>query len=78
MRSPHKSLKTAKRLKTAEELEALLAERAGVPVAGVAVRPVPEGGWVANLIKNRPGNIEGLARFNTLASELRREFQLKG
>jgi hypothetical protein len=74
--APQKSPKTAKRWKTAEELELLLAERAGVPVVRVSVFGSPEN-WDATLLANFAGNAERKARFRSIVSDLRREFDLR-
>jgi hypothetical protein len=70
---PVKSPKTAKRRKTAEELEQLLAERAGVPAVRVSVFGAP-GNWNAALIAPLVGNAERLARFRSLVGELQRDY----
>jgi hypothetical protein len=71
-----KSPKSAKRWKTAEELGQLLAERADVPVYKVSVFGSPEN-WEATLIAALTGSAERKARFRSIASDLRREFDLK-
>ena len=74
--APSKSPKNAKPWKTAEELEQLLAERAGEPAMRVSVFGDPEN-WDAALMLNPIGNAERKARFRSIVSELRREFELK-
>jgi hypothetical protein len=63
--APSKSQKTAKRWKTAEELEQLLAERADVPVYRVSVFGSPEN-MDATLIAALTGNAERKARFRSI------------
>lgn len=71
-----KSPKTARKWKTADELEAMLAAGFGVPLAGIVVRGTPPD-WTATLITNRAGNAERLAAFNRLRDDLRRQYDLK-
>jgi hypothetical protein len=70
------SPKNAKRWKTAEELEQLLAERADVPVYRVSVFGSPAN-WDATLIAALTGNAERKTRFRSIVGDLRREFDLK-
>jgi hypothetical protein len=67
--------KNAKRWKPPRRLEQLLAERAEVPVYQVSVFGSPDN-WDATLIAALTGNAERKARFCSIASELRREFDL--
>lgn len=71
-----KSPKTTKRWKTAEELQAMLAERSGEPVSRIAVFGEP-GNWSATLLVNPSGSAERRARIRALAGELRQEDELK-
>ena len=71
-----KSPKNAKRWKTADELEQLLAERSGEPVHRVSVFGQP-GNWDATLLARQVGNAERKARFKSLVYDLRTEFDLK-
>ena len=73
--APQKSPKTAKRWKTAEELEQLLAERAGEPAIRVSVFGDADN-WDAALLVAPIGNAERKARFRSIVSELRSEFDL--
>jgi hypothetical protein len=73
--APPKSPKTAKRWKSAGELEQLLAERAGVPVHRVTVFGSP-GNWDATYLANMIGNVDRKARFKSIVSELQRDYDL--
>ena len=70
--------KPRKLQKTAQELEAILAERFGVPVSQVSVRAMPDEGWTASLLVRFPGNAEKKARFWTLVYDAQAEFEVKG
>jgi len=71
-----KSPKTAKRWKTAAELEQLLAERAREPASRIAVYGTAET-WNAALIVGPTGNAERRMRFKGVVDDLRREVALK-
>jgi hypothetical protein len=71
------SPKTARRWKTAEELEKLLAGRAGEPAIRVSVFGRGDN-WDAALLVGPTGNADRKARFRSIVSDLRREFELKG
>jgi hypothetical protein len=74
--APTKSLKNAKSWKRAEELEQLLAERAGEPTIRVSVFGNRDN-WDAALLVGPFGNAERKARFRSIVSDLRNEFDLK-
>ena len=69
--APSKSPKNAKRWKTADELEQLLAERAGVPAMRVSVLGSPDN-WDVALMVNPLGIAERKARFRSIVGELQR------
>lgn len=70
-------MRPKKPLLTRPELEALIAERFGVPATRVAVRGDPPV-WDATLLLPRSGNAERHARFWTLVYEMKVEFGLRG
>lgn len=72
MRKPRKA---RRQTITVEELERLLAERAGEPRSRVIVRGRPPD-WTATLIATPTGNAERKARFWSLANDLRAEYDL--
>jgi hypothetical protein len=73
--APQKSPKTAKAWKNADELERLLADRAGEPAIRVSVFGNRDN-WDASLLVAPVGNAERKARFKSIVSEQRREYDL--
>ena len=61
---------------TADELEALIAERFGVRPVQVSVRGNPPG-WTATLIARWQGNVTRQVAFLSLVDEIRAEYDLK-
>ena len=61
---------------SAERLEQLIAERAGVPVRRVSVFGQPDN-WEAALIFNQVGNAERRAAFWSVVQKVRSEFDLE-
>ena len=73
--APAKVPKNAKRWKTVEELEQLLAERAGVSAVRVSVFGDPKN-WDAALLVHPIGNADRKAHFKSLVRDLQAEFEL--
>ena len=73
---PRKAASSSKQALSAERLEQLIAERAGVRAIQVSVRG-NSSEWDAVLIVNQVGNAERKARFRSIVRDLQAEFTLK-